>query len=67
MHPVPCAAPEQVLGQQCTPAADMYSFGILLAEITTQQAVLRRGQWRLPEPEECSQVLACVCCRICWR
>ena len=57
-----CAAPEQVLGQRCTLTADIYSLGILLVELTTQQAVTRRGGWRLPlAPQECSPaVLALI-------
>lgn len=52
------AAPEQLLGERCTYAADMYSFGIMLAEIATGQVVCRRGQWRLPcVPEECPQAV----------
>ncbi|KAL4440185.1 hypothetical protein ABPG75_003186 [Micractinium tetrahymenae] len=48
------AAPEQLLGQRCTLAADMYSFGILLIELLTQKHWDLRGQWRLPRaPEEC--------------
>ncbi|EFN50972.1 hypothetical protein CHLNCDRAFT_141610 [Chlorella variabilis] len=56
------AAPEQVLGQRCTLTADIYSLGILLVELTTQQAVTRRGGWRLPlAPQECSPaVLALI-------
>lgn len=56
------AAPEQVLGLRCTLATDVYSVGILLIELTTQVAVLKRGNWRLPNvPEECSQaVLALI-------
>lgn len=51
------AAPEQVLGKRCTLAADVYSLGILLIELTTQRAVLKRSDWRLPlPPGECSQV-----------
>ncbi len=51
------AAPEQLLGFQCTLAADLYGFGILLIELTTQQTVQRRGDWRLPlVSEDCSQV-----------
>jgi serine/threonine protein kinase len=50
------AAPEQVLGQRCTLAADVYSFGVLLIELATGQAVTRRSSWRLPvAPGECSQ------------
>lgn len=56
------AAPEQVLGERCTSAADMYSYGVLLVELTTRQAVHRRGTWHLPHaPEECPQgVLALI-------
>lgn len=51
------AAPEQLLGQRCTLAADVYSLGILLIELTTGRAVLKRSDWRLPRPpDECSQV-----------
>ena len=45
------------MGERCTVAADMYSFGILLVELTTQRLGDRRGEWELPRaPEECSQV-----------
>ena len=55
--PPTAAAPEQVLGERCTSAADMYSYGVLLVELTTRQAVHRRGTWHLPHaPEECPQV-----------
>ena len=55
--PVGGAAPEQMMGEQCTLAADMYSFGILLIELTTQQPVEKRGEWRLPRaPRDCPQV-----------
>ena len=34
-----------------------YSFGLLLVQLTTQEIVAKRGEWRLPRvPEECSQV-----------
>jgi hypothetical protein len=53
------AAPEQLLGQRCTLAADMYCFGMLLIELTTQQLVTRRGKWRWPRvPQECPQACA---------
>ncbi|EFN58982.1 hypothetical protein CHLNCDRAFT_137604 [Chlorella variabilis] len=56
------AAPEQLMGYRCTLAADMYGFGILLVELTTQCVVDRRGEWRLPRvPDECPQaVLALI-------
>jgi len=52
------AAPEQLLGQRCTLAADMYSFGVLLVELATGRVVTRRGNWQLPRaPEQCSQAV----------
>ena len=51
------AAPEVLLGGRCSPAADVYSLGILLIEIVTLAPVLRRSSWRLPSaPHECPQV-----------
>ena len=45
------------MGQRCTVAADLYSFGILLIELITQEQSGGRGEWRLPRaPEECPQV-----------
>jgi hypothetical protein len=54
------AAPEQIIGHRCTLAADLYSFGLLLIQLATQQAVVRhRGDWCMPRaPEECPQVCA---------
>lgn len=53
------AAPEQLLGQRCTLAADVYSFGILLNELLTQQHQDARGKLRLPRaPTECPQAVA---------
>ena len=50
-------APEVLLGGRCSPAADVYSLGILLIELMTLAPVLRRGSWRLPSaPHECPQV-----------
>ncbi|KAL4422558.1 hypothetical protein ABPG75_008755 [Micractinium tetrahymenae] len=52
------AAPEQLLGERCGLAADMYSFGVLLIELTTRTPVTKRGRWRLPcVPQECSQAV----------
>ena len=45
------------MGQRCSLAADLYSFGILLIELITQEHIGGRGEWRLPRaPEECPQV-----------
>ena len=59
-HPTPpFAAPEQLLAQRCTLAADIYSLGLVLAELTTGQVVKRRGEWQLPRPpEECPAAVA---------
>ena len=55
------AAPDLLLGQRCTPAADVYSLGILLIELTTGQPVMRRGGWRLPRaPDECSAAVVAL-------
>lgn len=57
--PQPRAAPEQLLAQRCSLAADVYSLGLVLAELTTGQVLKRRGEWRLPRsPEECPAVVA---------
>lgn len=51
------AAPEQLMGQQCTVSADMYAFGLLLVSLLTGQMAEARGSWRLPRaPEDCPQV-----------
>ena len=52
------AAPEQLAsGQRCTVAVDLFSFGVLLIELTTQQLAGKRGEWRLPRvPRDCPQV-----------
>ena len=54
------------MGGQCTLAADLYSFGVLLIELTTQQ-LTTRGDRRLPQaPGECPQVdCVCVCVCVC--
>jgi serine/threonine protein kinase len=52
------AAPEQLAsGQRCSVAVDLFSFGVLLIELTTQQLAGKRGEWRLPRvPRDCPQV-----------
>ena len=51
------ASPEQLLGQRCTLAADVYSLGILLLLLVTGQPEGARGRWRMPAaPEECPKV-----------
>ncbi|PSC70012.1 leucine-rich repeat family [Micractinium conductrix] len=50
------AAAEQMMGMKCTLAADMYSFGLALIALLTQQLLLKRGQWHLPRaPQDCPQ------------
>lgn len=47
-------APEQLMGQRISLAADIHAMGVLLVELTTCTLVVRRGAWRLPQvPEEC--------------
>ncbi|KAL4439180.1 hypothetical protein ABPG77_004082 [Micractinium sp. CCAP 211/92] len=53
------AAPEQLMGQRCGLAADVYSFGLLLVSLLTRQLMRERGSWRLPRaPEECPREVA---------
>ena len=53
------AAPEVLLGRRCTLAADIYSLGITLIELTTLVPVTKRGGWRLPRaPQDCPQAVA---------
>lgn len=55
------AAPEQLMGQQCTVSADMYAFGLLLVSLLTGQMAEARGSWRLPRaPEDCPQDVAAL-------
>ncbi|KAL4422644.1 hypothetical protein ABPG75_008841 [Micractinium tetrahymenae] len=52
------AAPEQLLGQRCTLAADLYAFGVLLIELTTQREGRSRLCWQLPRaPQDCPQAV----------
>lgn len=59
------AAPELLLGDRCTEKVDMYSFGVVLWEIVTQELPIR-GALRDPVTmDECPEVtlhcpLACV-------
>lgn len=54
----PAAAPEQLMYERCTVAVDMYSFAVLLSELTTRQLATKRGEWRLPRvPDECPQAV----------
>ena len=51
------ASPEVLLGRLCSSAADIYSLGILLIELTTLAPVVKRGGWRMPvAPEDCPRV-----------
>ena len=46
--PCPRSAPELLLGEHCTPKADIYSFGIVLWEICCNELPVR-GQLREPQ------------------
>lgn len=47
-------SPEQLLGQRCTLAADVYALALLLVELTTMKVINRRGDWCLPRaPDDC--------------
>ncbi|PSC77000.1 kinesin KP1-like isoform B [Micractinium conductrix] len=49
-------SPEQLLGQSCTLSSDMYSFGLVLVSLLTQEPLVQRVGWRLPHaPDECPQ------------
>eukprot|EP00891_Asterochloris_glomerata_P007989 jgi/Astpho2/7989/Aster-x1474 len=51
-------APEVLLGERCTPAADLWSFGVVLWEVVTKEVPLR-GQLRRPDtPQECPAEIA---------
>jgi hypothetical protein len=51
------AAPEQLMGEQCTVQSDIYSLGVLLIELTTLHLGRKRGEWQLPHaPRDCPQV-----------
>ena len=54
LYPVQ-AAPEMLMGEDPTPAADIYSLGIVLWELCTGE-LPRRGQRRVPAPHEAPMV-----------
>lgn len=50
------AAPEQLMGERCTLAADVYSFGLCLVELCSRRLISRRASWALPRaPGDCPQ------------
>ena len=45
------------MGLRCTLASDLYSFGVVLLELTTGQLLRSRGAMHLPQaPRDCPQV-----------
>jgi hypothetical protein len=51
-------APEVILCAKCTPAADMFSFGVVLWEICTGEIPVRGRMRDVTVPEECPQEVA---------
>ena len=53
-------APEVILCTKCTPAADMFSYGVVLWEIVTGERPCRGRMRRVQVPEECPHEVAQV-------
>ena len=51
----PWVAPECILGQRCSSAADMYSFGVVLWEIVTGEIPVRGMLRDVEEGKECPE------------
>ena len=51
-------APELLVHGYCTPAVDIYSFGVLLWEVCTGEHPVHGGSRPLRVPEECPQEVA---------
>lgn len=51
-------APEVILNAKCTPAVDMYSYGVVLWEICTGETPVRGCMREVRVPEECPQEVA---------
>jgi serine/threonine protein kinase len=52
------AAPEQLAGEQCSPASDMWSFGTILWELVTGERPVGRDTPRPSCPEQCPEIIA---------
>ena len=51
-------APEVIMSQRCTPAADMWSYGVVLWELCTMEIPMRGRMREIRVPEECPQAIA---------
>jgi serine/threonine protein kinase len=59
------AAPEQLLGQRCTVAADVFALGVVLWELVTGEGPVRGRMRDVQAPEECPPEVAELMTR-CW-
>jgi len=51
-------APEQLLGNPCTPATDIFALGVIMWELCTgTRATIRRGYRALIYPQEAPEVI----------
>jgi serine/threonine protein kinase len=56
---LPWCAPEQLLGNPCTPATDIFAMGVIMWELCTQtQATTRRNYRAVEYPQEAPEIVA---------
>ena len=55
---MPWCAPEQLLGDPCTPATDMFALGVIQWELCTREQPSQRRNFRpIKTPEEAPQAI----------
>jgi serine/threonine protein kinase len=56
---VPWCGPEQLLGEPCTPATDIFALGVIMWELCTgEMASLRRNYRAVESPKEAPEPIA---------